>query len=51
MILKCADMLKKLSTKKFTKNKEVNLLEVWLTEICFMAQKRGKGFGPFGKIY
>lgn len=51
MILKCADMLKKLSTKKFSKNNKVNLLEVWLTEICFMAQKRGPGFGPFGKIY
>jgi len=51
MILKTAHMLKKLSEKTFSKNLKVNLLEVWLTNICFMAQKRGKGFGPFGKIY
>ena len=51
MILKTAHMLKKLSDKKFRKNQKVNLLEVWLTNICFMAQKRGKGFGPFGKLY
>jgi hypothetical protein len=22
-----------------------------LTDMCFLAQKKGEGFGPFGKIY
>ena len=42
-------VLKHLSKKKYTK--EISALDVWVTYVCFMAQKKGSGFGPFGKIY
>ena len=26
-------------------------MEKFITDLFFLAEKRGKGFGPFGKIY
>ena len=51
MQLEVANMLFNMKSRKFTKNPEVNQLEVWLTRIAYMAQKKGPGFGPFGKLY
>jgi len=30
---------------------KITMLEIWLTKVAFMAQKKGPGFGPFGKLY
>ena len=51
MQLQVANMLFNMKSRKFVKNPEVNQLEVWLTRIAYMAQKKGPGFGPFGKLY
>ena len=51
MQLEVANMLFNMKSRKFVKNPEVNQLEVWLTRIAYMAQKKGPGFGPFGKLY
>ena len=51
MQLEVANMLYNLKSRKYVKNPEVNQLEVWLTRIAYMAQKKGAGFGPFGKLY
>ena len=51
MQITVANMLWNLNQRKFPKNMEVTLLEVWLTKVAFMAQKKGPGFGPFGKLY
>jgi len=51
MQVDCLDKLKKLQMKKSPKNKDISQLDVWVTYVCFMAQKKGKGFGPFGKLY
>ena len=49
MEVRCYYLLKKLSTREYVKG--VSNLEVWVTLIAYMAQKKGAGFGPFGKIY
>ena len=49
MEVRCYYLLKKLSTREYVDG--VSNLEVWVTLIAYMAQKKGKGFGPFGKIY
>ena len=51
MQLVVANMLWNLNQRNFPKNREVTMLEVWLTKVAFMAQKKGPGFGPFGKLY
>ena len=51
MQVDCLDKLRKLKDKKSPKNKDITHLDIWVTYVCFMAQKKGKGFGPFGKLY
>ena len=49
MEVQCYYFLKKLSEREHVKG--VTNLEVWVTLIAYMAQKKGAGFGPFSKIY
>ena len=45
-------MLWNLNQRDWRSGKDkITMLEVWLTKIAFMAQKKGPGFGPFGKLY
>ncbi len=50
MQVDCLRVLNKLSNVK-TGNTKISKLDVWVTYVCFMAQKKGKGFGPFAKLY
>jgi len=50
MQVDCLRVLNDLSNVK-TGNTKISKLDVWVTYVCFMAQKKGKGFGPFAKLY
>ena len=51
MQVQCYYYLKKMSEKVDDPATGETRLDKWITLVMYMAQKKGAGFGPFGKIY